>query len=72
MVIQKSRGNLTKDRTTPQTSYSIPKVHKLGPRMELSRRDEPHSYDDENNSKGIQETLKGVFGGTLKTIPSKA
>jgi hypothetical protein len=40
--------------------------------MKLSRRDELHSYDDGDNSKGIQETLEGVFGGTLKMIPSKA
>jgi hypothetical protein len=51
--------------------YSILEVHKLGPRMELSRRNELHSYDDGDNSKGIQETLEGVLGGIIKAIPSK-
>jgi len=59
------------NRTTPQTDYSVLEAHKLGPRMELSRRDELHSYDDGDNSKGIQETLEGVLGGTIKMIPSK-
>jgi hypothetical protein len=51
--IQKSRGYLMENRTTPQTDYSVLEAHKLGPRMELSRRDELHSYDDGDNSKGI-------------------
>jgi hypothetical protein len=52
-------------------SYSILKVHKFGPGMESSRRDEMHSYDDGNHSKGIQETLESVLRGVIKMIPSK-
>jgi hypothetical protein len=50
--IQKSRRNPAKDRTTPWMNYSVLEVYKLGPRMELSR-DELHSYDDGNYSKGV-------------------
>jgi hypothetical protein len=34
-------------------NYRILEVYKLGPRMELSRGDESHSYDDGNYSKGV-------------------
>ena len=60
-----------KNRAAPQMNYSILEMHKLSPRMESSRGDESHSYDDGNHSKRIQETLEGVLGGTIKMIPSK-
>jgi hypothetical protein len=70
--IPKSWRNPKKDRAAPQEDYGILEVHKSGPRMESSRGDESHSYDNENHSQRIQKTLASVFRRTLITIPSES
>jgi hypothetical protein len=53
-------------------NYSVLEAYKLGPRIESSKRNESHSYDNGNYPQGIQKTLESVFGGALTMIPSKS